>query len=80
MTAGEDFKHHTAKDLTGRGFQTTQINLPSAAVENTLVFLLNIEICRKPKIHLAVESVVFLKSYTLPEGQASCECVNADIL
>ena len=72
--------YDTGTDLTGRGFQTSQINLLSAAVQNALVFLTNIEIYRKSKIHLAVESVAFLKSYTLPEGQASCECVSADIL
>ena len=60
--------------------QLSQINLPSAEVQNALVFLPNIEIYRKSKIHLAVESAAFLKSYTLPEGQASCECVSADIL
>ena len=53
------------------GLQTFQINLPSAEVHNALVFLINIEIYRKPKIHLAVESVAFVKSYTLPEGQVS---------
>ena len=80
MIQSKDFMYDTGTDLTGRKFKTTQINLPSAEVQNALVFLPNIEIYRKSKIHLAVESVAFLKSYTLPEGQASCECVSADIL
>ncbi len=64
MTQNEGFMYDTGTDLTGREFQTTQINISFFRNQDFSVCLPNTEIQENSKIHLAVESVAFLKSDT----------------
>ncbi len=62
MAHCKDFMYDTELDSKGRKFQLSQMNLSFLRNQDFSVYLPNTGICENSKIHLAVESVAFLKS------------------